>query len=184
MRNLLATLFFSQGVPMLQAGDEFARTQRGNNNAYCQDNEISWIDWHLRSVNRDLLRFVQLLARLRRRHVEFRRETFLKGAASRVGAKDVTWLNVGGTEMKQGEWQDGSLRTLGIWFGKRNDLEGRLLLLMNAGESAQTFALPAAPADEPWIRQFDTALDVFEAVGLGHAREYRLEASSVALLEC
>ncbi|HEY4446379.1 MAG TPA: glycogen debranching protein GlgX [Steroidobacteraceae bacterium] len=184
MRNLLATLFFSQGVPMLQAGDEFARTQRGNNNAYCQDNEISWIDWHLRSVNRDLLRFVQLLARLRRRHVEFRRETFLKGAASRVGAKDVTWLNVGGTEMKQGEWQDGSLRTLGIWFGKRNNLEGRLLLLMNAGESAQTFALPAAPADEPWIRQFDTALDVFEAVGLGHAREYRLDASSVALLEC
>ena len=93
MRNLLATLFFSQGVPMLQAGDEFARTQRGNNNAYCQDNEISWVDWRLRSANLDLLRFVQLLAQLRRRHVEFRRETFLKGAASRAGVKDVTWLN-------------------------------------------------------------------------------------------
>jgi glycogen operon protein len=184
MRNLLATLFFSQGVPMLQAGDEFARTQRGNNNAYCQDNEISWVDWRLRSVNRDLLRFVQLLARLRRRYVEFRRETFLKGAASRVGVKDVTWLNVGGTEMKQGEWQDGNLRTLGIWFSKRNNWEGRLLLLVNAGESAQTFVLPAAPADEPWIRQFDTALDSFEAMGLGRAREYRLDASSVALLEC
>jgi isoamylase len=184
MRNLLTTLFFSQGVPMLQAGDEFARTQRGNNNAYCQDNEISWVDWRLRSVNRDSLRFVQLLAQLRRQHVEFRRETFLKGAASRVGAKDVTWLNVGGTEMKQGEWQDGNLRTLGIWFGKRNNLDGRLLLLLNAGDSPQAFSLPAAPADEPWIRQFDTALDTYEAMSLGHARDYRLDASSVALLEC
>jgi glycogen operon protein len=184
MRNLLATLFLSQGVPMLQAGDEFARTQRGNNNAYCQDNEISWVDWHLRSVNRDLLRFAQLLARLRRQHVEFRRETFLKGATSRVGVKDVTWLNVGGTEMKQGEWQNGNLRALGIWFGKRNNLEGRLLLLLNACDSAETFSLPPAPADAPWIRQFDTALDIFEAMSLGHARDYRLDASSAALLEC
>ena len=184
MRNILATLFFSQGVPMLQAGDEFARTQRGNNNAYCQDNEISWVDWRLRSVNRNLLRFVQLLARLRRRHVEFRRETFLKGAASRVGAKDVTWLNVGGTEMKQGEWQNENLRTLGIWFGKRNDSDGRLLLLVNAGDSAITFTLPSGPVNGPWIRQFDTALDAFEALSLGNARDYRLDASSVALLEC
>ena len=184
MRNLLATLFFSQGVPMLLAGDEFARSQRGNNNGYCQDNEISWVDWHLRSVNLDLLRFVQLLAQLRRRHVEFRRETFLKGAASRASVKDVTWLNVRGTEMKQGEWQDENLRTLGIWFGKRNDAGGRLLLLLNAGGSPQTFSLPAAPADTPWIRQFDTALDALEATSLGAAREYRLDASSAALLEC
>jgi len=183
MRNLLATLFLSQGVPMLQAGDEFARTQRGNNNAYCQDNEISWVDWHLRTVNADLLRFVQLLAQLRRRHSEFRRETFLKGAASRASVKDVTWLNAGGAEMKQGEWQDGNLRTLGIWFGKRNS-EGRLLLLLNAGDSAQTFSLPAAAADKPWILQFDTSLDTREAQSLGHARDYRLDFSSVALLEC
>jgi isoamylase len=183
MRNLLATLFLSQGVPMLQAGDEFARTQRGNNNAYCQDNEISWVDWHLRTVNADLLRFVQLLAQLRRRHSEFRRETFLKGAASRASVKDVTWLNAGGAEMKQGEWQDGNLRTLGIWFGKRNS-EGRLLLLLNAGDSAQTFSLPAAADDKPWIRQFDTSLDTREAQSLGHARDYRLDSSSIALLEC
>ena len=184
MRNLLATLFFSQGVPMLQAGDEFARTQGGNNNAYCQDNEISWVDWRLRKVNFDLLKFVQLLAQLRRRHVEFRRETFLKGAASRAGVKDVTWLNVGGTDMTQREWQDANLRALGIWFGKRNNFQGRLLLLLNAGKSAQTFSLPAAPAGEPWIRQVDTALDTQVPQGLGHALEYRLEAGSVALLEC
>src|SRR6202035_5592252 len=111
-------------------------------------------------------------------YVEFRRETFLKGAASRVGAKDVTWLNVRGTEMKQGEWQDGNLRTLGIWFGKRNDSGGRHLLLLNAGDSAQTFSLPATPAEAAWIRLFDTALDVFEATSLRAAREYRLDASS------
>jgi isoamylase len=183
-RNLLATLFFSQGVPMLQAGDEFGRTQRGNNNAYCQDNEISWVDWRLRSVNLDLLRFVRLLAQLRRRHVEFRRETFLKGAASRVGVKDVTWLNAAGTEMTQAQWQDGNLRALGIWFSKKNTLQGRLLLLVNAGDGAQIFTLPPSPAIEPWICQFDTAQDTRESKSLGQAREYRLEASSAALLEC
>src|SRR5258708_32299409 len=98
---------------MLEAVDEYARTHRANKIAYYQDNEISWLDWRLRGANQDLLRFVQLLARLRRRHVEFRRETFLKGAASRASVKDVTWLNVGGTEMKQGEWQGASLRNLG-----------------------------------------------------------------------
>ncbi len=184
MRNLMATLFFSQGVPMLQAGDEFARTQRGNNNAYCQDNEISWVDWRLRNTNLELLKFVQLLAQLRRRHVEFRRETFLKGAASRAGVKDVTWLNVHGAEMTSGEWRDENLRALGIWFGKPIDRQGRLLLLFNAADSAQTFFLPPASAEEPWIRQIDTALDACAAHSLGHLREYRLEASSVALLEC
>ena len=184
MRNILATLFFSQGVPMLQAGDEFARTQRGNNNAYCQDNEISWVDWRLRIVNLDLLRFVRLLAQLRRRHVEFRRETFLKGAASRAGVKDVTWLNAAGTEMTQAQWHDGNQRALGIWFSKQNNLEGRLLLLVNAGDGAQVFSLPAAPAGEPWICQFDTAQDMRESKSLGQAREYCLESSSAALLEC
>ena len=184
MRNILATLFLSQGVPMLQAGDEFARTQRGNNNAYCQDNEISWVDWHLRTSNADLLRFVQLLAQLRRRHEEFRRETFLKGATSRASVKDVTWLNVGGAEMKQGEWQDVNQRSLGIWFGKRKDLAGRLLLLLNAGDQEQVFVLPSVAVNGPWIRHFDTALDGEESQSLGQARDYRLESSSAALLEC
>ncbi len=184
MRNILATLFFSQGVPMLQAGDEFARTQRGNNNAYCQDNEISWVDWRLRGSNPNLLRFVQLLAQLRRRYIEFRRETFLKGVASRASVKDVTWLNTSGAEMTQSDWQDANLRTLGIWFAKQNNSVGRLLLLLNGSDSAQTFLLPIASVEQPWIRQFDTALDSFEAKSLGIARDYRLELSSAALLEC
>ena len=143
---------------MLQAGDEFGRTQRGNNNAYCQDNDISWVDWRLRAANHDLLEFVRLLAQLRRRHVEFRRETFLKGAASRAGVKDVTWLNVRGTEMTQGDWRDASLRTLGIWFGEHTGSVDHLLLLVNSAESEQAFVLPGAPADGPWICLFDTRI--------------------------
>ena len=184
MRNFLATLFLSQGVPMLQAGDEFGRSQGGNNNAYCQDNEISWIDWRLRGANHDLLDFVRLLARLRRRHVEFRRETFLKGAASRAGVKDVTWLNVRGTEMTQGEWQDASLHTLGIWFGERTGSVEHLLLLVNAASVDQSFTLPTAPAGGPWICLFDTASEGVATNSLGAVSAYALQAHSVALLEC
>jgi isoamylase len=185
MRNFLATLFLSHGVPMLQAGDEFGRTQGGNNNAYCQDNEISWVDWRLRAANHDLLEFVRLLAQLRRRHAEFRRETFLKGAVSRTGVKDVTWLNVRGTEMTQSEWQDANQRTLGIWFGEQHaGAVEHLLLLVNAADSEQSFGLPAAPADGPWICLFDTASESLAANSLGKVKNYALKARSVALLEC
>jgi glycogen operon protein len=182
MRNFLSTLFFSQGVPMLQAGDEFARTQRGNNNAYCQDNEISWVDWRLRSTHHDLLEFTQLLAQLRRRHVEFRRDTFLKGAASRAGVKDVAWLHPRGGEMSQGDWQDSALRALGIWYGEHTGSVEHLLLLLNAAEQPQSFVLPQA--DGPWICLFDTAVVSLTAKSLGAAKDYTLSARSVALLEC
>jgi glycogen operon protein len=183
MRNFLATLFLAQGVPMLQAGDEFARTQRGNNNAYCQDNEISWVDWRLRTVNHELLEFARLLAQLRRRHVEFRRETFLKGASSRVGVKDVTWLNVRGTEMTQSEWQDGNLRALGVWFGEKAGSVEHLLLLINAAEFEQSFGLPETSARGPWICLFDTAAAGLAANSLGSIDNYVLQGRSVALLE-
>ncbi len=169
---------------MLQAGDEFGRTQRGNNNAYCQDNEISWVDWRMRSVNHDLLEFVQLLARLRRLHAEFRRETFLKGAASRAGVKDVTWLNARGSEMTQADWQDANLRTLGVWFGEHSGSVEHLLLLVNSADSQLQFSLPAAPAGGPWIRLFDTALAGVGATSLGTAQSYAMTAHSAALLEC
>jgi isoamylase len=184
MRNFLATLFLSQGVPMLQAGDEIARTQRGNNNAYCQDNEISWVDWRLRALNRDVLDFTRHLARLRRLHAEFRRETFLKGATSRAGVKDVTWLNARGTEMSQSEWQDANLRALGIWYGERTGSTEHLLLLVNAAELEQSFMLPQAPAGGPWICLFDTAVDSLAAVSLGSSKSYAMRGRSVALLEC
>jgi glycogen operon protein len=183
MRNMLATLFFSQGVPMLQTGDEFARTQHGNNNAYCQDNETSWVDWQLRDANRDLLQFVQQLAQLRRSHAEFRRDTFLKGSASRAGVKDVSWLHARGGEMRQEDWQQDDLRTLGVWFAKRGGA-GRLLLLLNAGDSVQEFCLPAAVADASRKCRFDTARAAADANALDLAHSYPLLPSSVVLLEC
>jgi len=183
MRNMLATLFFSQGVPMLQAGDEFARSQRGNNNAYCQDNEISWVDWRLRDANPDLLQFVQRLAQLRRDHAEFRRDTFLKGSASRAGVKDVIWLHAGGTEMGQEDWQRREFRTLGVWFAKR-EAAGWLLLLLNAGDCAQEFCLPATVVDGAWQCRFDTARAAADAIALDPNHRYPLLPSSVVLLEC
>ncbi len=184
MRNFLATLFFSQGVPMLQAGDEFARTQRGNNNAYCQDNEISWVDWSLRAQHADLVDFVRLIARLRREHAEFRRDTFLKGTASRIGVKDVSWLSPRGSEMTLEDWHDGALRTLGIWFGKRSHSGGRLLLLLNACDHPQAFVLPAPPADSPWVRRFDTASRTTDALSLEGELMFPLAPNSAALMEC
>ena len=182
MMNLLSTLFLSQGVPMLLAGDEFARTQLGNNNAYCQDNEISWVDWSLLEVNRDLSEFVRLLAQLRRTHEEFRRETFLKGTTSRAGVKDVTWLHARGSEMMQEDWHDQTLRTLGIWFGKRSHSTGRFLLLLNADDCERPFALPAGSA--AWVCRFDTGQASARPPAPPVQRDrYPLGPNSAALLE-
>ena len=105
MRNFLATLLLSQGTPMLLAGDEFARTQRGNNNAYCQDNEISWVDWTLAEANLRQVRFVQSLTALRRRYPILRRNRFLSTIVNEaIGVKEVTWINVSGAEMREEDW--------------------------------------------------------------------------------
>jgi isoamylase len=184
MRNFLATLFLSQGVPMLQAGDEFARSQHGNNNAYCQDNEIAWIDWRLRPANAGLLHFLRRIAQLRRQHAEFRRDAFLLGAPVQAGAKDVTWLHPRGSEMSEADWQDAQLRTLGMWYGRGASPVGRLLLLFNADPAAQAFALPQPPPGVPWICQIDTSDDVSAARGLGGMSNYLLRERSVVLLEC
>jgi isoamylase len=183
MRNFFATLFLSQGVPMLQAGDEFARTQLGNNNAYCQDNEISWVDWQLRQINADLVEFVQVLARLRRQYAEFRRETFFKGVATRAGTKDIAWLHARGGEITHTDWLNGELRTLGAWFGRGNNPVGRLLVLINAGTADVAFALPAPAPGSTWNCRFDTARDL-PAAAQGAEGSYALAARSVVLLEC
>jgi glycogen operon protein len=184
MRNMLATLVLSQGVPMLQAGDEFARTQRGNNNAYCQDNEISWVDWSLCTANQDLVQFVRLLTKLRHQHAELRRETFLKRTASRSGVKDVSWLHMRGGEMSQNEWQDVNLRTLGVLFGNRNNTTHRLLFLLNAADQPVEFCVPAAGAGLTWVCRFDTAREHAQIRTLDFPNHYSLAANSAALLEC
>jgi len=181
MRNVLATLFLSQGVPMLQGGDEFARSQRGNNNAYCQDNEISWVDWRLCAASEDLVEFVRLLAAVRRDHLELRRETFLRGTVSRTGVKDVSWLHLRGEEMTQNDWMDANLRTLGVLFGGRNSAVHRLLILFNADDAPQEFRMPPTPQGGPWVCRFDTARD---AVGPAPGDVYPLVGNSAVLLEC
>jgi glycogen operon protein len=183
MRNFLATLILSQGVPMLLAGDEFGRTQHGNNNAYCQDNDITWVDWRLAQTNADLVRFLAGVTRLRRQHAELRRETFLKGTASRTGFKDVSWLRVDGAEMTQNDWQDENLRTLGVLFGNRNHTAHRLLFLVNAADHAVEFSLPRKLAGAPWMCRLDTAREPAEVTELTTADRYSLTAGSAVLLE-
>jgi glycogen operon protein len=152
-RNLLATLAFSQGVPMLCAGDEMGRTQRGNNNAYCQDNEISWVSWTPDARGRELLAFTRELFALRRRHPVLRRRSFFRGAPiSGDGTKDVTWLRPDGAELTAEDWSRADAHALGMLLhGEASDEiddRGRpvvgdtLLLLMNAGPEPCTFTLP------------------------------------------
>ncbi len=158
-KNFLLTLLVSQGVPMLLAGDEFGRTQHGNNNAYAQDNEIAWVDWSLRREQADLHAFVRRLIAFRRAHPALRRQAFLHGGpahADPTAAADVRWLGSNGGAP---DWGNGSalgclLRGDGVFTGVEMD-DDHLLLLFNAGLAPVTFALPAAPG-APWRIEFAT----------------------------
>ena len=156
VRNLLTTLFFAQGVPMLLAGDELYRTQRGNNNAYCQDNEISWIDWSGLKEDDSLLRFVRSLAALRRAHPELRRDTFLKGALHTTHSRDISWWHPGGHELADHEWNDPDLRCLAVGFGGTASAPD-LLLLLNPTEGECEFSLPWLSSSQRWDVVIDTA---------------------------
>ncbi|MFC4171470.1 glycogen debranching protein GlgX [Microvirga sp. GCM10011540] len=159
-RNLLATVFFSQGVPMLLMGDEFSRSQKGNNNAYAQDNETSWLDWlAASSTDPNLLDFVRNLIALRRRYMAFRRNSFLSGApVSEDGLKDVHWLAPEGREMGDRDWADGERRTFGMQLGNDAPDGHRLLLLINAAPQRIKFQLPKDIPNGRWIQVFDTSL--------------------------
>jgi glycogen operon protein len=145
-RNFLTTLFLSQGVPMLCAGDEIGRTQGGNNNAYCQDNEMSWVDWSRANAERNLLTFTQRLARLRSRHPVFRRRRFFQGPA------DIAWLTPSGEEMTDEDWHAGYAKSVAVFLNgaaitepdPRGDpvTDLKFLLLFNAGAEPITFTLP------------------------------------------
>ncbi len=165
MRNLLATVFLSQGVPMLLAGDEFGRTQQGNNNAYCQDNEISWVDWSLLQRNPALADFAHRLIDLRRSRLWLRRDTFLKGSQRAATTRDVAWLHPSGREMGAGDWNDSGLRSLAILMNAgaspKNILSGGdMLIVFNADDAATAMTLPRALHGEAWAVLFDTMDDV------------------------
>jgi glycogen operon protein len=163
VRNLLATLLLSQGVPMLQAGDEFGRTQLGNNNAYCQDNELSWIDWNLAARRSWLTAFVRQLLTLRRQAPGLRRDTFLKGARQVDREhKDVSWRHPLGHELTAADWHDGNARAIGVLIGHafmdpHGTPNGHLLFLTNASDQQIDFCLPAPTNNAVWQIVFDTA---------------------------
>ena len=195
MRNFIATLFFSQGVPMLVAGDEMGRTQRGNNNAYCQDNEISWLDWNLDESQRELVAFTARMITLRNRHPLFRRRTFFRGREHRNGGRaDILWRNADGGEMSEAEWRESSARCLGAQLSGRGlaerDDRGEpvtdddLLLLLNASDSLVQFRLPGGGTSQDWTVVIDTvhAEGAPGAPTFTSGAEYPLQGRSLALL--
>jgi isoamylase len=173
-RNLLATLLLSQGVPLLLAGDELGRTQLGNNNAYCQDNELSWLDW--RRADGELLEFVRTIINLRKRHPLFRRRTYPK-------PQDTTWLTPEGREMTEQDWGLPFARCLGMLMvgqrlAERDEhgnpvLDDDLLLLLNAHHDAVEFVLP----EGEWTGLLDTSSNAISS-----KKTYPLQARSLALL--
>ena len=166
-RNFLAALFLSQGVPMLLAGDEFGRTQGGNNNAYCQDNEISWLDWKLDRPRRELLEFTRFLIRLRQEHPVLRRRHFFQGRRIRGSeVKDLAWFRADSKEMSDEDWNNPETRGFGLRLAGDaiEELDDRgnrivddtLLILLNAYHEAIPFTLPAHRPKVRWQVVFDT----------------------------
>ena len=166
MRNFLATLAFSQGVPMISHGDEIARTQRGNNNAYCQDNELTWVNWDLDDRGRRLLEFTRRVFAIRAQNPVLRRRTFFRGeVVEHRGLKDLTWLRADGRELSQEEWQSPQARALGMLINgdatdetddKGQPIKGdTMLLLVNAGEEDVDFVLPKGE----WSTLVDTCCE-------------------------
>ena len=171
-RNFLATLFCSQGVPMLLAGDELGRSQQGNNNAYCQDNELSWIDWS--GAGQDgLLEFTRALATLRREHPVFRRRRFFRGRDGGGHGPDIAWLTPAGREMTGHDWQTSYARAVAVFLngdaitepGPRGEpvRDDSFLLLLNAHHEPLSFTLPGRRFGRRWAVIADTAGDA--AVG-------------------
>jgi glycogen operon protein len=167
-RNFLATLILSQGVPMILGGDEMGRTQAGNNNAYCQDNETSWVNWELSRDERGLLEFTRTTLQILRSNPVFRRRSFFTGRpASQDGRKDLTWIRGDGQEMAQEDWANADNRVLGMLLDgqatEEVDERGRpilgesLLLLLNGGSGSVRFALPAMDRPGEWQEILNTA---------------------------
>ena len=171
-RNFLTTLIFSQGVPMIAHGDELGRTQQGNNNTYCQDNELSWIDWDLDDEQQALLEFTSKLIHLRRDHPVMRRRRFLNGPAVRGGESDlgeIEWFTPSGTHMKEEEWSQPWARATMVFYNGdaigEPDANGRrikdddFLLLLNAAPESIDFTLPDTKYGQLWHTAIDTGGD-------------------------
>jgi glycogen operon protein len=164
-RNFLATLLLSQGVPMINAGDEVGRTKRGNNNTYCQDNPLTWVDWE--SADEDLLAFTQRLIKFRRKHRIFRRRRWFEGRPVRGEVPDIAWFRPDAQPMTDDDWQTGFAKSLAIFLNGRAiqtpDSQGEKVfddsfyLLFNAHSEPVAFKLPDPNWGRRWAKEFDTS---------------------------
>jgi glycogen operon protein len=173
-KNFLATLMLSQGVPMLVGGDEMGRTQLGNNNAYCQDNEISWYDWA--HADKDLQDFTRNLIAFRRAHPAFSRRRFFQGRPVRGhgdnGLKDIAWFTPAGREMGDSDWDTGYARSLGVFLNGQAipdvDRHGQpvrddsFYLLFNAWDQPLDFAIPPDIGDNTWTVAMDASGELWQ----------------------
>ncbi len=190
-RNFLATLLLSQGVPMILGGDELGRTQQGNNNAYCQDNEISWYDWG--NVDEDLFEFCSRLIRLRREHPGFRRRGWFQGRPIH-GSKvdDIEWFTPDGVVMSDEHWEVGFAKSIGIFLNgdgiaSLDDRGNRIkddsfYLLINAHYEPLTFTLPAQQWGNSWAKVFDTRDGIFQEEGRAFYAGDEIEVDARSLL--
>jgi glycogen operon protein len=191
-RNMLATMFLSQGTPMLQAGDEFGRTQNGNNNTYCQDNELNWLDWDgIDEDGKALTRFVQKLTGLRNDYAVLRRNRHFIGYWNEeLEVKDVSWFNPAGTEMTIEQWEDPSNKCMGAIFDGRAQPSGirkrggdaTMLLILNSHFDVVNFTLPEGVDGKAWELLIDTNQPEYysdEKFAFGH--EYQVTGRSLLL---
>ena len=192
MRNLMATLLISQGTPMVLAGDEFGRTQRGNNNAYCQDNEISWVDWTLLDTRASLFQFVKELIAFRHHYPILRRNLFLTGQpVEDSDVRDVTWINANGGSMEEQHWNDTTIHCFGMLLDGRAPTTGRrqpgkgvtVLVLINGHHEPVQFTLPPCVGASEWTLLLDTNLpDRPQAQTFKRGVQYLLTDRSLVLL--
>jgi glycogen operon protein len=176
---------------MLLAGDEFGRTQKGNNNAYCQDNEISWLDWDIQEKGHSLIQFVQKLTRLRHQFPILRRNRFLTGEyVEELGVKDVTWINANGQEMQDKHWGDEGMRCFGMLMDGRMQPTGirqrgsdaTMLLIVNVHHDVVDFVFPVCPGGETWSLLVDTnVLDNSEQGKFNPGESYGVTSRSLLL---
>ena len=191
IRNALGTLLLAQGTPMVLAGDEFGRTQGGNNNAYCQDNEISWVNWDLHEKGQQLVAFTRRLMQMRHKYPILRRNLFLTGHYNEeLGVKDLTWINANGSEMQQENWGDGGMRCFGMLLDgraqttgiKQRGREATLLIVINDHHDLVKFTLPECPGGEYWWLLMDTNIvDNSEQGSFKTGEEYDVTARSMLL---
>ncbi|MDQ1421307.1 MAG: isoamylase, partial [Acidimicrobiaceae bacterium] len=190
-RNFLATLLLSQGIPMLLGGDEMGRTQDGNNNAYCQDNELSWFDWEHQDGS--LIAFTQRLLAIRRHHPVFRRREYFQGRALHGGGiDDVAWFGPDGSEMSEDDWQEGYAKSMAVFLNgeaipgpdNRGDriVDDTFLVVFNAHHEPIDFTLPAERFGKRWIRTLDTADALAEGEQVDANQQTQVQGRSLTLL--